>query len=75
MSTASKATFALSLLATGTTIATVHYMQQLDFTTRRVGIVRDDEKRAQRRENVMELERQEALRAQLEKDQRVVEQK
>ncbi|TPX57066.1 hypothetical protein PhCBS80983_g04106 [Powellomyces hirtus] len=74
MSTASKVTFALSCLATATTVATIHYMQNLDFKARRVGIVRDDEKRAQRKENVRELERQENLRKQLEKDQHVVEQ-
>ncbi|KAI8821031.1 uncharacterized protein EV422DRAFT_496194 [Fimicolochytrium jonesii] len=71
MSTRSKATFAASCIFTASTIAAVYYWQDMSFQTRRVGLVRDDERRAQWRENVRELERQEALRETLEKDQSV----
>ncbi|KAI9101048.1 hypothetical protein DFS34DRAFT_647934 [Phlyctochytrium arcticum] len=73
MSKRAKTTFMLSCVFTLGTISAVHLMKERDSQTRRVGIDRDDEKRAQRRENVRELERQDALRKELEQGQNVVE--
>ncbi|KAJ3299136.1 hypothetical protein HK104_009930 [Borealophlyctis nickersoniae] len=72
MSRASKVTFGAACAFTASCIAGVYYMKEVEFQTRRVGIERDDERRAKKRENQAELERQEALRRELEKEQRVV---
>ncbi|KAH6570456.1 hypothetical protein BASA50_000232 [Batrachochytrium salamandrivorans] len=70
MSRASKVTLGISTLFATGCILGVHYMQELDVKTRRVGIERDDARRSDKRiENELEMLRQEELRRQLEQSQ------
>ncbi|EGF76491.1 hypothetical protein BATDEDRAFT_92665 [Batrachochytrium dendrobatidis JAM81] len=72
MSRNSKLTFAASCLFATVCVFGVHYMQELDVKTRRVGILRDDVRRSDKRiENELEMMKQEELRKQLEKNQSV----
>eukprot|EP00842_Homolaphlyctis_polyrhiza_P001657 jgi/Hompol1/2492/HPOL_002927-RA len=72
MSRASKITLGVSSLFAVVSILGVHYMQELDLKTRRVGVVRDDARRSAKRiENELEAKRQEELRKMLESDQTV----
>lgn len=66
-----KLTFALATIFTSTIIIGVHYTKEQDRHNRMAGVYRDDERRKQRLENIADLERQNRLRAELEKEQTV----
>ncbi|KAI9001894.1 hypothetical protein BC832DRAFT_123345 [Gaertneriomyces semiglobifer] len=70
MSRASKITFAASCAFTTATIIGVYWLKEMEFTTRRAGIARDSVKR---QENILELQRQEALRRELEVGETIIE--
>ncbi|KAI9349079.1 hypothetical protein BDR26DRAFT_671825 [Obelidium mucronatum] len=69
----SKLTFAGSILFTTLTIFGVFKLKDDELTVRRLGIVRDDERRRQILENTIEYERNEALQAKLLGEQAVSE--
>ena len=69
MSTKAKITFLSSIVFTTTTIATVFYMKDRDFSNRRVGIDRDIKYRSRRRiENEYEQNKQLELAKELSKN-------
>ncbi|KAI9205123.1 uncharacterized protein BJ171DRAFT_598702 [Polychytrium aggregatum] len=71
MSRASKITFYTSLALTTATIIGVNYWKDVEFVARRQNIEKDEERRRQRLENQLDLERQQRIFAEYEKDQRV----
>lgn len=71
MSRASKITLATVSLSTVAIIFGVHYVQQADKESMHQGVIRDEERRALRRERQEEFEKQRALEAALKQDQTV----
>lgn len=71
MSTRAKVVFGCSCLFLAASVIGVHMLKGYEDRARYAGVERDDERRRQKQENVRELERQEALRRELEKEQPV----
>ena len=72
MSKSSKVTLSLALLFTAASVLGVYKMKSDSLDVRRIGVQRDDLKRAQREANIKELESQVLLRKELESAQKVI---
>lgn len=73
MSNTARATLAVTSICTLATIYFVHYSQQADKDLMHMGVVRDEERQKQRKERMLELERQQALEKTLKQTQTVKE--
>ncbi|ORX95014.1 hypothetical protein K493DRAFT_315216 [Basidiobolus meristosporus CBS 931.73] len=71
MSTKAKLTLAASIIFTTAVVYTVHDMQIEERTNMHQGVLRDDERKRQKQQNILDLEYQRQLQAHLEKDQTV----
>ncbi|KAI9595081.1 hypothetical protein BDF19DRAFT_423125 [Syncephalis fuscata] len=71
MSRASKLTLTLSIAATVAIVYGVHRQQRLERETLHEGVIRDQERYEQRKRNIAELEQQQRLQKQLEKEQMI----
>ncbi|KAJ2402819.1 hypothetical protein GGI23_000437 [Coemansia sp. RSA 2559] len=69
MSKAAKVTFACSCLFAAGTIWFVHKSQELERESMYQGVIRDQERKAQRAQNIREYDETRALHAELIKDQ------
>lgn len=69
MSRAAKLTFAGSCVFAASTIWFVHRLQDIERETMYQGVIRDQERKAQRAQNMREYEETRALHAEMAKDQ------
>ncbi|KAK9712380.1 hypothetical protein K7432_007183 [Basidiobolus ranarum] len=71
MSTKAKLTLAASIVFTTAVVYAVHDMQIEERTNMHQGVLRDDERKRQKQQNILDLEYQRQLQAHLEKGQSV----